>query len=224
GADVVVTDINIDAARQTALEIKKQGRVSFAVKMDVCKSTQVKQAVKEIIGEFKGIDILINNAGINRRVPAEKMSEIDWREVINVDLTGVFFCSQIVGRQMIKQRGGKIINIASISGMIANRGMTQAAYCAAKGGVISLTKALAMEWAKYNIRVNSISPGMTRTPLVEDDFIKDKEKYEEIITDTPMRRFGEPMELGPAVVYLSSKASSFITGENLVIDGGYTVL
>lgn len=221
GADVVIADINIDTAQQTAAEIEKLGRKSLVVKMDVSKSDEINQAIDMVIKEFGRIDILVNNAGINRRVPAEKMSETDWRKVIDVNLTGVFLCSQAVGREMIKQMNGKIINVASMSGMIVNKGITQTAYCAAKAGVILLTKTLAVEWAKYNIWVNSISPGWMRTSLVESEFIADKKRYQEIIEDTPMRRFGEPKELGPAVVYLASEASSFVTGENLVIDGGY---
>jgi len=224
GADVVIADINIDTAQQTAAEIEKLGRKSLVVKMDVSKSDEINQAIDMVIKEFGRIDILVNNAGINRRVPAEKMSETDWRKVIDVNLTGVFLCSQAVGRQMIKQKSGRIINIASMSGIVLNRGVTQIAYYAAKAGVILLTKTLAVEWAKYNIWVNSISPGWMRTSLVESEFIADKKKYQEIIEDTPMRRFGEPKELGPAVVYLASEASSFVTGENLVIDGGYVAM
>ncbi len=224
GADVVIADINIDTAQQTAAEIEKLGRKSLVVKMDVSKSDEINQAIDMVIKEFGRTDILVNNAGINRRVPAEKMSETDWRKVIDVNLTGVFLCSQAVGRQMIKQKSGRIINIASMSGMVLNRGVTQIAYYAAKAGVIMLTKALAVEWAKYNIWVNSISPGWMRTSLVESEFIADKKRYQEIIEDTPMRRFGEPKELGPAVVYLASEASSFVTGENLVIDGGYVAM
>lgn len=224
GADVAIADINAHTAKQAAAEIEKLGRKSLVVKMDVAKSDEIDQVVERAIKEFGRIDILVNNAGINRRIPAEQMSETDWRKVIDVNLTGVFLCSQAVGRQMIKQKSGRIINIASVSGMLLNRGVTQVAYYAAKAGVIMLTKALAMEWAKYNIRVNSISPGWMRTPLVESEFITDKKRYQEIIEDTPMRRFGEPKELGPAVVYLVSEASSFVTGENLVIDGGYATL
>jgi NAD(P)-dependent dehydrogenase (short-subunit alcohol dehydrogenase family) len=224
GADLAIADINAHTAKQTAAEIEKLGRKSLVVKMDVAKSDEVNQAVEKTIKEFGRIDILVNNAGINRRVPAEQMSETDWRKVIDVNLTGIFLCSQAVGRQMIKQKSGRIINIASVSGMLLNRGVTQVAYYAAKAGVILLTKALAMEWAKYNIRVNAISPGWMRTSLVESEFVTDIKRYQEIIEDTPMRRFGEPTELGPAVVYLASEASSFITGENLVIDGGYATL
>jgi NAD(P)-dependent dehydrogenase (short-subunit alcohol dehydrogenase family) len=225
GADVVITfNVNVDMAQQTAAEVEKLGRKSLVIKMDVAKSDEINQVVEKTLKEFGRINILVNNAGINRRVPAEQMSETDWKKVIDVNLTGVFLCSQAVGRQMIKQKSGRIINIASVSGVLLNRGVTQVAYYAAKAGVILLTKALAMEWAKHNIRVNAISPGWMRTSLVESEFIVDKKKYQEIIEDTPMRRFGEPRELGPAVVYLASTASSFITGENLVIDGGYATL
>lgn len=223
GADVVITfNVNADMAEKTAMEVEKFGRKAIVVKVDVSKSNEVNQLIEKTVRAFGRIDILVNNAGINKRVPAEQMSENDWRKVINVDLTGVFLCSQAAGREMIKQKSGKIINIASISGMIANNRITQTAYCAAKAGVILFTKALAMEWAKYNIRVNSISPGWMRTSLVESEFIANKEKYQEIIENIPMKRFGKPKELGPAVVYLASEASSFVTGENLVIDGGHT--
>lgn len=224
GADVALVGRHIESVSKVAREIKEIGRDAIAIVMDVSKYDSIERGVNEIIDKFKRIDVLVNNAGINRRIPAEKMSENDWRSVIDVNLSGVFFCCKIIGKHMIQQKKGVIINIASTSGKIINRDVTQVAYYASKAGVLIITKALSMEWAKYNIRVNSISPGWMKTKLVESEFIENVEKYNDIIKDIPMRRFGEPIELGPAVVFLASKASSFVNGENLVIDGGMSVM
>ncbi len=223
GADIIITDINNKAATEVEDKIKEIGRDAFSVEMDVSDYSSVKKAINEILHKYNRIDVLVNNAGINRRVAAEEMEKEDWQDVIDVNLNGVFFCCQIVGRQMIKQKKGSIINIASISGSLLNRDVKQIAYYASKGAVIMLTKGLAMEWASYNIRVNSISPGWMDTPLVKNEFINNKNKFENIIKDIPLKRFGKPFELGPAAVFLASEASSFITGEDLVIDGGTKV-
>lgn len=223
GATIIIADINKESAKNVEDEIKNMGKEAISVEMNVSNYSSIDNAVNEALDKFKRIDALVNNAGINRRVAAEEMSEEDWKAVIDVNLSGVFFCCQIVSRQMIKQKKGSIINIASISGSLINRDVKQIAYYASKAAVILLTKGLAMEWAPYNIRVNSISPGWMVTPLVENEFIKNKEKFEDVIRDIPMKRFGKPSELGPAVVFLASEASSFITGEDLVIDGGMKV-
>ena len=224
GAYIIIADINKKSAQTVESEIKIMGKTALSVELDVSKYESVEKAIDKVIKRFKRIDALVNNAGINKRVPAENMSQKDWQDVMAVNLSGVFYCCQLVGRQMIKQKKGSIINIASISGSIINRDVTQVAYYASKAGVILLTKGLAMEWSPYNIRVNSISPGWMHTPLVENEFIKNKEKFEFVIRDIPMKRFGKPSELGPAVVYLASDASSFVNGENLVIDGGMSIL
>lgn len=224
GANVAIVDINIDLAKQTAEELSMRvGRKFIAIQTDVTREEDVKRMVEETIANLGHIDILVNNAGIVRHAPAEIMSKKDWDDVISVNLTGVFLCSQAVGRHMIERRQGKIINIASMSGLIVNYPQPQVAYNASKAGVIMLTKSLAVEWAKYNINVNAIAPGYMKTAMTAPFF--EKEEYRKLwLEPTPMKRPGEPEELGGAVVYLASPASSFMTGQVLVIDGGYTLL
>lgn len=224
GANVAIVDININLARQTAEEFsEKLGRKFVAIQADVTREDDVKLMVEKVISSLGHIDILVNNAGIVRHAPAEDMGKKDWDDVIAVNLTGVFLCSQAVGRHMIERKQGKIINIASMSGLIVNYPQPQVAYNASKAGVIMLTKSLAVEWAKYNINVNAIAPGYMKTSMTAPFF--EKEEYRRLwIEPTPMKRPGEPEELGGAVVYLASDASSFMTGQVLVIDGGYTLL
>ena len=162
-----------------------------------------------------------NNAGIVKWCEAEKVSEEDWRNVLDVNLNGLFFCCQEVGRHMIERGGGSIINIASMSGAIVNRPQPQASYNASKAAVIHLTRSLACEWAPYGVRVNAIAPGYMATDMAKPFF--DDPKYGGVwIPWTPMNRPGEPEELGPAAIFLASDASSFMTGATLFVDGGYT--
>jgi NAD(P)-dependent dehydrogenase (short-subunit alcohol dehydrogenase family) len=164
----------------------------------------------------------MNNAGITKWCPAESVIEEDWKEVMDVNLNGLFYCSQAAARQMIKQqRGGRIINIASMSGYIVNRPQPQASYNTSKAAVIHLTKSLAAEWAPYNIRVNAIAPGYMDTAMTHKAF--EDPAYGPIWTDSiPMRRPGRPEELAPLAVFLASEASSYVTGSTILIDGGYT--
>ena len=219
GADVAVVQRRVEVAEQTAEEIIKLGRDSFAMKVDVRKAEDIRNMVAAAKDRFGKIDILINNAGIGQGVPALDMTEEDWDSMIDIHLKGTFLCSQMVGREMVKQKKGSIINIASMSGFIVNRPQPQAHYNAAKAGVVMLTKNLAMEWAKYNIRVNAIAPGYIKTPMLK---LAPDKMAEEWLSLSPMGRFGEPYELKGLALFLASKASSFITGTTIVIDGGYT--
>jgi len=221
GADVAVVQRRVEVAEQTAEEIRKLGRDSFAMKVDVSKAEDVKNMVAAAKDRFGKIDILINNAGIAHHVPAEELSEEDWDTMIDINLKGVFLGSQMVGREMIKQKKGSIINIASMSGFIVNRPQPQAHYNTAKAGIVMLTKSLAMEWAKYNIRVNAIAPGYIKTPRLAQ-YLGPGKIGEEWVKLTPMGRPGEPFELKGLALFLASKASSFMTGSTIVIDGGYT--
>ena len=182
----------------------------------------MEKAVAEVVERFGKLDIFVNNAGICRNIKAEEMTLEEWQEVIDINLTGVFIGSQVAGKRMIEQGGGSIINIASMSGSIVNVPQPQCSYNASKAGVIHLTKSLASEWAKYNIRVNAISPGYMKTGMTEKTLETDMAK-DWWLRLTPMGRPGLPCELGGAVVYLASDASSFMTGADLIIDGGYTV-
>ena len=221
GADVAVVQRRVEVAEQTAEEIRKLGRDSFAMKVDVSKAEDIRNMVAAAKDRFGKIDILINNAGIAHHVSAEELSEEDWDRMIDINLKGVFLGSQMVGREMIKQRKGSIINIASMSGFIVNRPQPQAHYNTAKAAIVMLTKSLAMEWAKYNIRVNAIAPGYIKTPLLAQNLGPGK-IGEEWVKLTPMGRLGEPFELKGLALFLASKASSFMTGTTIVIDGGYT--
>ncbi|MDK2902242.1 MAG: hypothetical protein PWQ93_161 [Clostridiales bacterium] len=222
GADVVIADINMENADAAARELQRFGTDIVPIKVDVTDRAQVQQMIDNVSKRWGRLDIFVNNAGIVRNVPAEEMSEEDWHDVINLNLNAVFTCSQIAGRMMIRQNGGVIINIASMSGIIVNNPQPQASYNVSKAGVIMLTKSLAAEWAKYNIRVNAIAPGYMRTSMTEENLKTDMAK-QYWLGLTPMQRAGLPEELGGAVVYLASDASSFMTGHTMVIDGGYTV-
>lgn len=217
GANVVVADI-LDV-NETVEEIKKLGREAVGIKVDVSKKEDVERMVQQTIEKFGKVDILVNNAGIFRMAPAETMKEEDWDKVIAVNLKGQFLCAQEVGKRMIKQKSGKIINMASVAGKLAFA--QSAAYNASKAGVILMTKTLAAEWGKYNIQVNAVCPGVFATPMTED-FLKDKNFLQMIKRRVPLARYGEPEELIGAAIFLSSKASDYMTGHELVIDGGWT--
>lgn len=222
GADVVVAEINPETGPGTVEEVEARGRRGLFVPTDVRRRESVEAMVDAALSEFGRIDFLMNNAGITKWCDAQDVSEADWREVMDVNLNGLFFCSQAVGRHMIERRGGRIINIASMSGLIANFPQAQTSYNTSKAAVIHLTKSLAAEWAPYNIRVNAIAPGYMSTPMATPFF--EAPEYGGVwMKAIPMRRPGEPEELGPLAVFLASEASSYVTGTTIVIDGGYTV-
>ncbi len=217
GVNVAVADILATSA--TANDIRTIGTESLEIKVDVTKRASIERMVQQTIKKFKRIDILVNNAGIVRDEAAEKMKEKDWDDVVKVNLKGEFLCAQAVGTQMIKQQTGRIINIASIAGLFGSPGTVS--YGASKAGIILLTKTLAVEWAKYNINVNAICPGVIVTQMT-DPYLKDKNFTQMIKTRVPLARPGTPDELIGTVIYLSSKASEYMTGHALVIDGGWT--
>ena len=222
GANVVISALHIDKAIKTAQEIKKLGVKSIAIKVDVTDENDVNKLVGNVLDEFGKIDILLNNAGICLDSPAEKMTKKQWDDVIDVNLNGVFLCAKAFGKEMIKRKKGSIINICSMSGYIVNYPQRQIAYNASKAAVKHLTKSLAAEWAKYNIRVNGIAPGYMRTEMTKKSIdAKYMQKY--FVEPTPMKRLGEPEELQGAAIYLASEASSFMTGNILIVDGGYTI-
>lgn len=222
GADVVIADINEEQGSETIAAIKKLGRRAMFVKTDVSQKLSIKALVKKTVADFGRLDFFMNNAGIGLWKEAEEATEQEWRRVMDINLNGVFFCCQAAAKHMKENGGGRIINIASMSGSIVNTPQPQAAYNVSKAGVIHLTKSLAVEWAPYNIRVNSISPGYMHSPLVSDLF-KDPKYGVEWFKSTPLKRPGQPEELGPIAVLLASEASSFMTGSDVVVDGGYMV-
>ncbi len=217
--DVSILEIDIKSAESTAKEIKQLGRKSIAIQADVTKKDQVDKAFADTAKELGRLDICVNNAGINIQKPAEELPEEDWDKVVDINLKGVFLCSQAAARIMIPQRSGSIINIASMSGVAVNVPQKQAVYNASKAGVAMLSRSLAVEWAQYGIRVNSISPGYMKTKMTLSTMTHLFPVWESL---TPMGRLGDPKELRGAVVYLASDASSYRTGHDLILDGGYT--
>ncbi|MHD0396700.1 glucose 1-dehydrogenase [Staphylococcus simulans] len=225
GADIVIADIQEDVAKATATTIREtEGVKATSLKVDVTNPDDVQKMVDDVVDEFGKIDILINNAGMTINAKAEEMTYEQWNKVINLNLNGVFLVAQAVGRQMIKQGYGNIINTSSMSGIIANKPQEQCSYNASKAGVIMLTKSLAMEWSKYNIKVNTIAPGYMKTELTKPFFEQGGAMIDDWMGFTPMGRPGLPEELGGIVVYLASDASSFAQGSVFTIDGGYTAL
>lgn len=217
GANVIVTDV-LDTTK-TVNAIKKLSRESLGLKVDVTHKSDVEAMVKEVQEKFGKIDILVNNAGILRAGNAEVLDKEDWDKVLQVNLTGQFLCAQAVGRQMIKQKSGSIINIASIAGLGGYA--SSVPYSASKAGIILMTKTLAVEWGKHNVRVNAICPGVFATNMT-DSYLKDKQFKDMIQNKVPLGRHAKPDELVGTVVYLASKASEYMTGHALVIDGGWT--
>lgn len=219
GADVVIVSRNQDDCNQVAKEIKEFGHDALPVATDVTNLNAIDELVKKVTEYYGKIDILVNNAGSAITKKAEDLTEADWDRVLNVDLKGVFFCAQAVGRQMISQKQGKIINLASILDLVGDRQVLP--YCVSKGGVIQMTKALALEWAKHKIQVNALCPGYVITPMNEADLNNEK-IYNHIIKKTPMRRLGEIGDMVGAAAFMASNASDYMTGQTLVVDGGWT--
>jgi len=220
GADVVVADVNFDGAKKTAQAICELGPKGIAVKVDVTRINDVKKMTEKAVSTFGKIDILVNNAGIVNNHPAEKLSTSDWDKLMEINMKGVFLCAREVGKVMIRQKKGNIINIASMSGLIVNKPQPQMHYNASKAAVNMITKSLAAEWARHNIRVNAISPGYMGTVMVHKAMPKYGKGWLPLI---PMGRIGRPEEIKGPVVFLASEASSYVTGAVLVMDGGYTV-
>lgn len=225
GSNVVIVDIDPDKAKDVVRKIESLEKSALAIKADVTKREEVDHMVQDVLDKFRTIDILVNSAGIGRRAKAEEMSEKDWDEVISVNLKGTFLCCQSVGKLMIKQKKGKIINIASVVGQ---RGLFHPldlalSYCASKGGVVQLTRALAAEWAKYNVHVNAIAPTYFMTDMTRC-LLENKEFLDYLKWKIPLQRPGKPEELIGPVVFLASDASSMVTGHILNVDGGWTAI
>lgn len=219
GASVVVADARAEMAERVAAEIAARGRASLALTTDVTNAAQVNAMVAQTVARFGTVDILVNSHGTARRLPAIEYPESEWDRVVDINLKGTFLCCQAAGRVMIERRQGKIVNIASIGGFVAYP--KAVAYLASKGGVVQLTRSLALEWAPYNVQVNGIAPCLMNTELVARANAADPSTSEFILARTPMGRMGEPEELVGAVIFLSSAASSLVTGHTLAVDGGY---
>jgi len=217
GGEVVIADIFEEKAQTVADEVDKNGGTSFSIQVDITEIESIKNLVKKTMEYCSKIDILLNTAGVNVRKPAEKFTENDWDKIISVNLKGAFFLSQEVGKQMIKQNHGNIINISSDDAEIGHS--TLSIYSACKAGIVAFTKVLAKEWAKYNINVNSIGPGYILTELTQG-LLKNKQKYNSILSEIPSGRLGTTQDIAKTVLFLASEFSSYITGQTIFIEGG----
>lgn len=215
GCDIAISDIDLETAKMTASEIESLGRKSLALKADVSNASDVEGLFKAFLDTFGKIDILVNNAGITRDGLLVRMKEADWDQVLNVNLKSAFLCCKEVARPMMKMRYGKIVNIASVVGLMGNAG--QANYSASKAGLIGLTKTLAREFATRSINVNAVAPGFIRTAMT--DKLTDSEK-EKLSSQIPMQKLGTPTDIANAVAFLCSPLSDYVTGQVLTVDGG----
>ncbi len=221
GSDVVLCARKIDRCQSAAKQLAELGVRTLPLECDVTNPESVQRATEEAVRHFGRIDILVNNAGVSWGVPLEEMKLSEWNKVLNTNLTGTFLMTQSVGRVMIQQRCGSVINIASVAGMEgAPSEIAQAtAYHASKGAVIAFTKDLACKWATHNIRVNAVAPGWFPTHMT--DWVIGQKK-DALLASIPMRRFGTDDDLKGVAAFLASEASSYVTGQLLVVDGGQT--
>ena len=218
GAKVVVADWEEVTGQETVALVKQQGGEAMFVKVDVSQAADTENMVKQCLAEYGKVDILFNNAGIVKMGALHETAEADWDQVINVNLKGVFLCSKAVIPQMLKQGKGKIVSTASIAGLV---GFNQIGpYCASKGGIIALTREMAIEYAPKKINVNCIAPGVIKTAMTKD-MLNDPATVKGLAASTPYPRLGEPEDIALAAVYLASDESDFVTGEVLVVDGGW---
>jgi 2-deoxy-D-gluconate 3-dehydrogenase len=223
GANIVIAARDQGKTAATAAELRDTCGVQvLELRVDVCQEEDVQAMVEQTMHTFGHLDILINNAGTNIRKAAEELTATDWQTVIDTNLRSTFVCSQAVYASMVRSHGGKIINNGSMFSLFG--GSHVLAYAASKGGVVQLTKSLAVAWAKDNIQVNAILPGWLHTDLTHSAMQQLPDLYDRILARTPQGRWGEPEDLAGAAVFLASRASDFVTGVVLPVDGGYSVM
>ena len=220
GADIILGLRKKDSAGTLVKQIQKLGREVLPVQMDVTQMQEIHEAVQAGVQHFNHIDILVNNAGIGAPNPAEHVTEKDFDETLAVNLKGTFFTAQAVGKVMIKQRRGRIINISSQAGFVALH--TESVYCMTKAAISHLTKCLALEWARYNITVNAVAPTFIETPGTKK-WLDNRSFRASVQKRIPLGRIGSPAEVAGPVLFLASPAASLITGETLMVDGGWTI-
>ena len=221
GAKVVVCDISEEDCQKVVEEIKKEKGEALALKCDVAKKEEVEGIVKKTVEKFGKVDILVNNAGICQFKPFLELTEEEWDRTLDINLKGYFLCAQAAAKEMVKQKSGVIINIASVAmGQVGVGFPTLAHYCASKAGIVAMTETLASELAPFNIRVNAIAPGAIETPMI-DPMKQDPKIMEAMLARVPMHRAGRPEEVSNLVLFLASDESSYMTGSTVVIDGGW---
>lgn len=219
GADVALGLRDIGTAPDLVQDIESMGRRALSLQMDVSSMEQIKSAVEKAVKHFGRIDILVNNVGVAPANPAEKVTEEDYDTTMDLNVKASFFTAQAVGKQMIKQGGGRVINMSSQAGFVALE--DEAIYCTSKAAINHLTRNLASEWAKYNITVNAVAPTFIETPGTKP-WLNDPDFRQSVIDRIPLGRIGKPVEVAGPVVFLASDAASLITGSVLLIDGGWT--
>ena len=218
GADLVVVSRSQDDCEKVASEITKKGREAFPQSADMRDLSSIDSLVEKTVQQFGRIDILVNNAGTAITKPPQEITEAEWDFVLDLNLKGAFFAAQRIGKQMIKQNSGKIINVASVFGFVGDGNIL--AYCASKGGLILMTKSLALAWARYNIQVNAVAPGYIETEMNTEVLNRDN-VFKHLMNNTPVKRLGKVEDVVGAVVYMSSPASDYMTGQSIVVDGGW---
>ncbi len=222
GATVVIANRRAAEGQKAAEALQKEGFNIIAIPTDVSQKASVAAMVEKVMNEYKKIDILVNNAAVIIRKPLEDFEEDEWDTILNTNLRGLFLCCQLVGREMIKRKKGKIINISSVLSQVVQSG--RGVYATAKAGVSHLTRALAMEWSQYNININAIGPGVTMTPINQKYFEENPDDLKKIIEGIPIGREAYPRDYAGAAVFLASDASDYVTGQTLLVDGGLTIV
>lgn len=220
GATVVIADMVLDGADEIVKQIESHGQAGMAVSIDVTDSGSVQAVTDQICSKFGRIDVLVNSHGVTKRMDSVDFPEAEWDRIIAVNLKGVFLCCQIVGRVMIRQKRGSIINLASVGGLV---GLPMSLpYCASKGGVVQLTRTLGVEWAPLGVRVNAIAPSSFNTTMVRRVLDAEPEYRQRVVSKIPIGRIAEPESIVGAILFLASGASDMVTGTTLPVDGGYT--
>jgi len=219
GADLVITSRELSRLNEFRKEIESLGRKALAVQLDVLSQDDIENMINSAVSEYGKIDILVNNAGLNIRKPSVEISRQDWDTVLNTNLRGAFFCAQAAAKEMIKKKYGRIINIGSCTCVFGMEGIVP--YTASRGGVLQMTKALAAEWGQYGVTVNVLAPGWFKT--AQNAVLYENKEWVNYITERiPLNRPGKPDDLDGAVVFLASDASEYITGQIILVDGGFT--